>query len=1438
MRKMGKYILIVLLLTLVAVSFFACTPKDYGVIIEDDEATVDGVVDIALTSVKNTYYLGEFFDRSQYVVKAILNTGEVKEIPFDDAVKVEGFNSFVVGSNTFTVRYGAASTTYSINVVEPEIASIKLATMPTKTQYIEGEKLDVDGCTLDITLKNTGTVVRVGITNGFVSGFDSLEIGKKDLIINFCGTKIALNQAVEVREKSLVSVSVKKMPDVTEYFTDSVSFQKAGMVFEFTYDNDDKELVDVQAIDEQDLTFEYQFTTPHSHSPVIINYTTEVLGERKTFSMVIYCSVSDKLVQSIVMSKTPDVGTTLLEGREDMDYTGGILRIYYQDGQTYDDIPMTSPIFTKSVYKKDANSIIPADLSEPGEYYVRFSYYRNDSREWYYNLDVTVVAKQAVSMSLTNTQEATQTKYYAGLDEGVNINNLRYVLQYNNNTQSAPLSITESMLKEGSDLSVVDGAGHISGNEITLSYEKYVIDGMDVRNITGDKVGEIDKTNMTFDVYGDKYTYDQSGTIYGYKKIAFSTQGVSAVLKVMVYKQEVISISVINAPSNAFIPINATTLGDMQGLSLRVKYNHGGEETVTAPADANIEVTFESGSTNPSAELGLASLPQGSHYLECPLYVSYKGRSTNVDGKRISFKAYFTDMQAPTYNEMLNPPTTGYIYGDNVRLHGMQFTVISNGEEETVTVIADDNVNKLVTFEVRSADNTTRTIELSKSAFVKSDSYAVIKTGEYEFNYFGALFRVTMTVTPLFVSSIVVQDVSAVNTLYNVNQEFGNLDNIVLSVTKNNGRSEDVTTSPVRITDVSQMYRNGYYYIFADDITTAGAKKVTIYYKENANVVKVDYYGILYKVGNYTIERLAIHDSAGRSLYDGTREVYDMGSVAAGMTINLSAYRLLITYSTGIQELINLESSMLNYTVFYEGQGDRKIILTYDNMTLTNIVINVVRANLTHISVDTETMQLDYIVGSMFSYEGGYIKRYYADTLDPDVIPLAEGKITGFDSNVPFAQNEKYIEQKLTIEYGSQTSSIYVKIWNKQKLDLTNVKFIGTDANFGTGKEPQITIERPNEIFETPNYMLRYQYQRADGSWEYIDANNSTYTYYIGRNADGTWAYDYKQTYIVGTYQTRNLRPHHAGTYRVVFSTQGNDYYDAVEDGSVWSTFEIGAFPLDISADAKAITYGDQPLDLTFSITGDSEIEQFAVKTLGIAYYGDIACIGDGINVGSYTIGIGTLSHPYFSISFTNSTYTVNPREITVTPLNLQNLLFTEADLSGTILFEIKAGNTVLVESTNDPAVLAEYFSMSFNSADGTLTDIGTYTMTLSVKTNTDGSANNVFSNNSYTATYAVEVYKKIRVLEIKDVDEAITFTNNGNEYTFSLNFATLGGYDTSTLAWTTKSEDYSAGYTVATNATYTVTYDVVPKEQVFYFKYNETDLYQETAQLRVVIKL
>ncbi|MBO4356347.1 MAG: hypothetical protein J5850_05800, partial [Clostridia bacterium] len=101
--------------------------------------------------------------------------------------------------------------------------SVELFSMPLRTAYFIGEKLDVSGCALKVV--QNGAVKYVEIVKSMVSGFDSDSLGTKDLVIEYemDGKTYNIGFSVRVVEDlslkyNTVSGTVRsgKLPDLDE----------------------------------------------------------------------------------------------------------------------------------------------------------------------------------------------------------------------------------------------------------------------------------------------------------------------------------------------------------------------------------------------------------------------------------------------------------------------------------------------------------------------------------------------------------------------------------------------------------------------------------------------------------------------------------------------------------------------------------------------------------------------------------------------------------------------------------------------------------------------------------------------------------------------------------------------------------------------------------------------------------------------------------------------------------------------------------------------------------------------------------------------------------------------------------------------------------------------------------------------------------------------
>lgn len=76
------------------------------------------------------------------------------------------------------------------------LQSAKIATMPDKVQYLQGEELNMAGCTLEFAFTNADTEY-VSVNNGMVSGYDKKGVGEQTLMISCYGRSFTFTITME-----------------------------------------------------------------------------------------------------------------------------------------------------------------------------------------------------------------------------------------------------------------------------------------------------------------------------------------------------------------------------------------------------------------------------------------------------------------------------------------------------------------------------------------------------------------------------------------------------------------------------------------------------------------------------------------------------------------------------------------------------------------------------------------------------------------------------------------------------------------------------------------------------------------------------------------------------------------------------------------------------------------------------------------------------------------------------------------------------------------------------------------------------------------------------------------------------------------------------------------------------------------------------------------
>ena len=236
---------------------------------------------------KTVYIKGEKLDLDGGKIKVTYEDKTTKIIDMKDAnVKVTGYNQQTPGEQTLTVEYQGKTITFKIKV-KNDLVKIEIEDNPTKTIYIKGENLDLDGGKIKATYENNTTeIIDMKDANVKVTGYNQQTLGEQIITVEYQGKTITFKVKVK---NDLVKIEVENKPNKTVYYIGE-NFEKEGMKIVATYeDNTKKEITTYDIVGGENLTLET--------ASIIIKYTENEIT--KTVEQKI--KVLDKSKEQIVI---------------------------------------------------------------------------------------------------------------------------------------------------------------------------------------------------------------------------------------------------------------------------------------------------------------------------------------------------------------------------------------------------------------------------------------------------------------------------------------------------------------------------------------------------------------------------------------------------------------------------------------------------------------------------------------------------------------------------------------------------------------------------------------------------------------------------------------------------------------------------------------------------------------------------------------------------------------------------------------------------------------------------------------------------------------------------------------------------------------------------------------------------------------------------------
>ncbi|MBE6562323.1 MAG: hypothetical protein E7660_01155 [Ruminococcaceae bacterium] len=136
-------------------------------------------------------------DVSGGVIRLLFDEGSKEEIPIRKEM-ISGFDNTIIGKQTLTVTYGEKTAAFEVEVFAMSLSGIVVSSLPDKTVYREGEKLDTSGMVISAVYNNGTTEI---IDDYTVSGYES-TVGTKNVIVSWNGFTDEFT--VTVRDKDSV----------------------------------------------------------------------------------------------------------------------------------------------------------------------------------------------------------------------------------------------------------------------------------------------------------------------------------------------------------------------------------------------------------------------------------------------------------------------------------------------------------------------------------------------------------------------------------------------------------------------------------------------------------------------------------------------------------------------------------------------------------------------------------------------------------------------------------------------------------------------------------------------------------------------------------------------------------------------------------------------------------------------------------------------------------------------------------------------------------------------------------------------------------------------------------------------------------------------------------------------------------------------------------
>lgn len=196
---------------------------------------------------KDTYFVGDSIDTAGLKLEVSFNDGKIEEVSSGFSVD---YDFSKAGKTNVEISYGGQSASFYVDVQEPILSGIEIASLPNKTVLLEKTTLDVSGLSVRLLYNNGEEEI---ITDGFECSPRVFEtLGEQKVHVSYKGKTVDFS--VTVQSKSVVSLEASITGENRYYIGDS--FDCSSVAVTASYDNKTSEVISPGSCD-----INYDFST-------------------------------------------------------------------------------------------------------------------------------------------------------------------------------------------------------------------------------------------------------------------------------------------------------------------------------------------------------------------------------------------------------------------------------------------------------------------------------------------------------------------------------------------------------------------------------------------------------------------------------------------------------------------------------------------------------------------------------------------------------------------------------------------------------------------------------------------------------------------------------------------------------------------------------------------------------------------------------------------------------------------------------------------------------------------------------------------------------------------------------------------------------------------------------------------------------------------------